>query len=133
MVASGSRTMIEVSLDKDAPEASNHTPSSADFTTTTPELKFSVHTGDREPKLARRDHTCLQRQKKPNQVGENARRKPAISDRKQFRRFTAPSRTARETACSTGRTEPNRCAPWCGPGKLTQPSLASRPRAAFEL
>ena len=25
-------------------EASNHTPSSADFTTTTPELKFSVHT-----------------------------------------------------------------------------------------
>ena len=26
-------------------EASNHTPSSADFTTTTPELKFSVHTG----------------------------------------------------------------------------------------
>ena len=27
-------------------EASNHTPSSADFTTTTPELKFSVHTGD---------------------------------------------------------------------------------------
>ena len=52
MVASGSRTMIEVSLDKDAPEASNHTPSSADFTTTTPELKFSVHTGDREPKLA---------------------------------------------------------------------------------
>ena len=41
------------SLDKDAPllvkfsesEASNHTPSLADFTTTTPELKFSVHTG----------------------------------------------------------------------------------------
>src|SRR5882672_1198733 len=28
-------------------EASNHTPSSADFTTTTPELKFSVHTGIR--------------------------------------------------------------------------------------
>src|SRR6202795_4594916 len=26
-------------------EASNHTPPSADFTTTTPELKFSVHTG----------------------------------------------------------------------------------------
>src|SRR5258705_9185134 len=26
-------------------EASNHTPSSVDFTTTTPELKFSVHTG----------------------------------------------------------------------------------------
>src|SRR3981189_715549 len=26
-------------------EASNHTPSLADFTTTTPELKFSVHTG----------------------------------------------------------------------------------------
>src|ERR1700730_6051178 len=26
-------------------EASNHTPSWADFTTTTPELKFSVHTG----------------------------------------------------------------------------------------
>ena len=26
-------------------EASNHTPSSADFTTTTPELKFLVHTG----------------------------------------------------------------------------------------
>jgi hypothetical protein len=25
-------------------EASNHTPSLADFTTTTPELKFSVHT-----------------------------------------------------------------------------------------
>jgi hypothetical protein len=25
-------------------EASNHTPSWADFTTTTPELKFSVHT-----------------------------------------------------------------------------------------
>ena len=25
-------------------EASNHTPSSADFTTTTPELKFSIHT-----------------------------------------------------------------------------------------
>jgi transposase InsO family protein len=41
------------SSDKDAPvsrqiqrsEASNHTPSLADFTTTTPELKFSVHTG----------------------------------------------------------------------------------------
>src|SRR5713101_160110 len=28
-------------------EASNHTPSLADFTTTTPELKFSVHTGTR--------------------------------------------------------------------------------------
>ena len=26
-------------------EASNHTPSLADFSTTTPELKFSVHTG----------------------------------------------------------------------------------------
>jgi hypothetical protein len=26
-------------------EASNHTPSLADFTTTTPELKFSVYTG----------------------------------------------------------------------------------------
>jgi hypothetical protein len=26
-------------------EASNHTPSLVDFTTTTPELKFSVHTG----------------------------------------------------------------------------------------
>jgi hypothetical protein len=26
-------------------EASNHTPPLADFTTTTPELKFSVHTG----------------------------------------------------------------------------------------
>src|SRR5258707_15728424 len=26
-------------------EVSNHTPSLADFTTTTPELKFSVHTG----------------------------------------------------------------------------------------
>ena len=26
-------------------EASNHMPSLADFTTTTPELKFSVHTG----------------------------------------------------------------------------------------
>ena len=26
-------------------EASNHTPSLADFTTTTPALKFSVHTG----------------------------------------------------------------------------------------
>src|ERR1035438_10665734 len=26
-------------------QASNHTPSLADFTTTTPELKFSVHTG----------------------------------------------------------------------------------------
>ena len=26
-------------------EASNHTPSLGDFTTTTPELKFSVHTG----------------------------------------------------------------------------------------
>jgi alkylated DNA nucleotide flippase Atl1 len=41
------------SLNKDAPvtrqfsesEASNHTPSLAGFTTTTPELKFSVHTG----------------------------------------------------------------------------------------
>ena len=40
------------SLDKDAPvtrqiqrtEASNHTPSLAAFTTTTPELRFSVHT-----------------------------------------------------------------------------------------
>jgi N-ethylmaleimide reductase len=29
-------------------EASNHTPSLADFTTTTPELKFSVHTGSIE-------------------------------------------------------------------------------------
>src|ERR1700692_3780117 len=28
-------------------DASNHTPSLADFTTTTPELKFSVHTGSR--------------------------------------------------------------------------------------
>jgi hypothetical protein len=28
-------------------EASNHTPSLADFTTTMPELKFSVHTGVR--------------------------------------------------------------------------------------
>jgi hypothetical protein len=27
------------------PEASDHTPSLADFITTTPELKFSVHTG----------------------------------------------------------------------------------------
>ena len=27
------------------PEASNHTPSLADFTITTPELEFSVHTG----------------------------------------------------------------------------------------
>ena len=33
-------------------EASNHTPSLADFTTTTPELKFSVHTGrDSRPML----------------------------------------------------------------------------------
>jgi hypothetical protein len=31
-------------------EASNHTPSLADFTTTTPELKFSVHT----PRIAPR-------------------------------------------------------------------------------
>jgi DNA-binding transcriptional MocR family regulator len=30
-----------------ASEASNHTPSLADFTTTTPELKFSVHIHDR--------------------------------------------------------------------------------------
>jgi hypothetical protein len=30
-------------------EASNHTPSSADFTTTTPELKFSVHTAKVTP------------------------------------------------------------------------------------
>src|SRR5260370_39652836 len=29
-------------------EASNHAPSLADFTTTTPELKFSVHTGPAE-------------------------------------------------------------------------------------
>ena len=43
------------SLNKDAPvlvrfsesEASNHTPSLADFTITSPELKFSVHTGRR--------------------------------------------------------------------------------------
>src|ERR1700730_13546537 len=32
-------------------EASNHTPSLADFTTTTPELKFSVHTGVRRQGL----------------------------------------------------------------------------------
>ena len=31
-------------------EASNHTPSLADFTTTTPELKFSVHRGHAEQK-----------------------------------------------------------------------------------
>jgi hypothetical protein len=30
-------------------EASNHTPSSADFTTSTPELKFSVHTAKVTP------------------------------------------------------------------------------------
>jgi hypothetical protein len=34
-------------------EASNHTPSLADFTTTTPELKFSVHTSELK-KLAER-------------------------------------------------------------------------------
>ena len=33
-------------------EASNHTPSLADFTTTTPEFKFSVHTEGFEPPLA---------------------------------------------------------------------------------
>jgi len=33
-------------------KASNHTPSLADFTTTTPELKFSVHTGSHLDKLA---------------------------------------------------------------------------------
>ena len=31
-------------------EVSNHTPSLADFTTTTPELKFSVHTGKYQSK-----------------------------------------------------------------------------------
>ena len=36
-------------------EASNHTPSSADFTTTTPELKFSVHTTTGIPLLWRGD------------------------------------------------------------------------------
>ena len=35
-------------------EASNHTPSLADFTTTTPELKFSVHTGTGLPSFKRR-------------------------------------------------------------------------------
>jgi len=35
------RTLVKFSES----EASNHTPSLADFTTTTPELKFSVHTG----------------------------------------------------------------------------------------
>jgi hypothetical protein len=34
-------------------EASNHMPSLADFTTTTPELKFSVHTGS--PATPRQD------------------------------------------------------------------------------
>jgi hypothetical protein len=32
-------------------EVSNHTPSLADFTTTTPELKFPVHTGDNSAQL----------------------------------------------------------------------------------
>ena len=32
-------------------EASNHTPFLADFTTTTAELKFSVHTGDADAKV----------------------------------------------------------------------------------
>jgi hypothetical protein len=36
-------------------EASNHTPPSADFTTTTPELKFSVHTGETDFRLLSRD------------------------------------------------------------------------------
>jgi hypothetical protein len=44
-------------------EASNHTPSLADFTTTTLELKFSVHTGDRSwrgmNRIARRAIMCL--------------------------------------------------------------------------
>src|ERR1700676_3078855 len=35
-------------------EASNHTPSLADFTTTTPDLKFSVHTSQTRA-LSRRD------------------------------------------------------------------------------
>src|ERR1700694_4852964 len=35
-------------------EVSNHTPSLADFTTTTPELKFSVHTGAEMPILQER-------------------------------------------------------------------------------
>src|SRR5258706_1079918 len=35
-------------------EASNHAPSLADFTTTTPELKFSVHTGIGFPPLSAR-------------------------------------------------------------------------------
>src|SRR6202162_5405507 len=34
-------------------EASNHTPSLADFTTTTPELKFSVHTGEQKQAVGR--------------------------------------------------------------------------------
>src|ERR1700704_1839174 len=38
-------------------EASNHTPSLADFTTTTPELKFSVHTGQLSPSPARQQRT----------------------------------------------------------------------------
>src|SRR5271163_4039932 len=36
-------------------EVSNHTPSLADFTTTTPELKFSVHT---RPEAARISRNC---------------------------------------------------------------------------
>src|SRR6202521_4475153 len=39
-------------------ETSNHTPSLADFTTTTPELKFSVHT--RAPKRIFDAHPCSQ-------------------------------------------------------------------------
>src|SRR5712671_6177268 len=42
-------------------EASNRTPSLAHFTTTTPELKFSVHTGSRRihPSLRRRSRLGL--------------------------------------------------------------------------
>src|SRR6266403_54882 len=39
-------------------EASNHTPSSAEFTTTTPELKFSVHTAVTGGKIVKTQNRC---------------------------------------------------------------------------
>src|ERR1700730_16503692 len=50
-------------------EASNHRPSLADFTTTAPELKFSVHTGPDAPIAARLNSVLRRDQTAPVSIG----------------------------------------------------------------
>ena len=52
-------------------EASNHTPTLVDFTTTTPELKFSVHTST-HARIRGQDRLRLSLQSEPTGVGSSA-------------------------------------------------------------